>query len=289
MSQIARIAVAAAPVMIVLTQPAMAQGEAEWAESPQYFDASEVPAGQQTYTERQEMARIPTRWFHAARLAEGVSVQFGEEQHDFAAGDVLPQLVFMPDGTRSSAEIAYCTPRNRGENTTRSGLMGSLFGGSLWDSLARDATDTQYCLRDTDGDGTFDASFLVGEGEDDFIRGTPVANIGFEVADGAEVSGEDYVAVSAASVGRRHVEFRFTFVQQGHTLDFTNFSSGAYRAFSLSRESVRDGYPVAVDIAGMRFAITAHDRAADSVTVEWAVYDKPEQVMLPESYQRSFY
>lgn len=262
--------------------------EARWVESPQFFMASAIPTGEQVVLEGGVVFQAPSRWLLAGRLERDVTVTIADQQHVFLAAGVLPQLMFMPDGSQTSAEFAYCTPRNRGENSTRSGLGGALFGGSLWDSLARSLTDTQFCLRDSDGDGLLDASLLLGEGENDFVRGPAIDPVAVISANEAEISAEDHVRIKLTSVGRNHVEMALEIIQQGHNLDFTTLSSGPFFGSSLTRYRLTDAMPMQVDLFGIRFQITAFDRAANSATIRWSEITKPAQVIIPDNYSRTF-
>ena len=267
--------------------PAWADGGAEWQESPQYFRANETPDGEHSHVEGDVIASIPLRWLVAARLGSDVSFVVNDEEVAMAEGQTLPLLMFMPDGTRASAQLAFCTPRRRGENATRSGLGGALFGGSLWDSLAKDLTDTQFCLRDSDGDDLLDTTFLVGEGELDYVLGPDIEPLPMEVAEDAEISEEDMVRIRLHSVGRNRLEFGLELIQQGHNIDFTSVSALGASGHSLTSVDVRDGYPEMTEIFGMRFQITAHDRKANTASLRWFGGEQERPVMVPEGYRRT--
>jgi hypothetical protein len=281
-----------ATCLLAASQPTLAQDavvpEPSWIESPQFFIASATPTGAQVVLEGGVVFRAPARWLLAGRLERDVTVLIGDQQHTFAATDVLPQLLFMPDGTRASAELAYCTPRNRGENATRSGLGGVLLGGSLWDSLARSMTDTQFCLRDSDGDGLLDTSLLLGEGENDFVRGPGIDPVAVISANEAEISAADEVRIKLTSVGRNHVELALEIIQQGHNLDFTTMRSGPHSASNLTRLRLTDALPMQIDMLGIRFQITAFDREANTATISWSEAPKVAHVTIPDNYSRSF-
>lgn len=265
---------------------ATAQENAEWQESPQYFLANETPEGEHSYTEGELMVSVPLRWLVAARPTGDVSFTVNGEEVSIAQGEALPLLMFMPDGTRESAQAAFCTPRRRGENATRSGLGGVLFGGSLWDSLAKDLTDTQFCLRDSDEDDLFEATFLVGEGEQDHVLGEDIEPLAMEMVEDAEISDEDMVQIRLVSVGRRRVGFGLEVIQQGHNIDFTSIASFGASGQRLTSVDVRDGYPEQTEIFGMRFQITAHDRKANTVSVRWLREEEARPVLLPDNYRR---
>lgn len=261
---------------------------ASWVESPQFFIASATPTSEQVVLEGGVVFRAPARWLLAGHLERDVAVTIDDQEHVFLAADILPQLLFMPDGSQASAEFAYCTPRNRGENATRSGLGGALFGGSLWDSLARSMTDTQFCLRDSDGDGQLDTSLLLGEGDNDFVRGPAIDPVAVISANEAEISADDEVRIKLTSVGRNHVELALEIIQQGHNLDFTSMRSGQFFASSLTRYRLTDAMPMQVDMFGISFQITAFDRTANTATISWTESPKQTQVIIPDNYTRSF-
>lgn len=272
---------------IAIAAPVYAQDDARWLESPQFFFANELPSGTGTYAEDEVLVSIPARWLRAVRLQGDVTVEIGRKQHEFRSGDVLPQLLFMPDGTEASTEIAYCTPRNRGENSTRSGILGSLFGGTLTDSIARSSTDTQYCLQDLDGDGTFDASFLVGEGRNNFVRGGEISAPPYETADEAAISPEDEVRLIVDLVGSLGAAIRLEFIQQGHDLEFDEVTSGAFTARRDNLIAFAESGATEVQILSIMFQIVGNDVDDASITVNWIDVQKDIRVTIPDNYTRS--
>ncbi|MCL6249596.1 hypothetical protein M3P36_00840 [Altererythrobacter sp. KTW20L] len=275
--------------VVALTVPSgSALAGAKWREAAQVFAANAAPRGERTFTRGQEVVRLPLLWEHAVELDRDVDFAVGGEIGTLARGTVLPLVKFSIVGDGSDVVDIFCTPRRAGERALEGGMMGAMFGGVATRALVRSLTDSQRCLQDSDGDGLFDRTLVVGEGNNDYLLGPSLTPIAFQIRENVPVSEEDdAVVVTLRTVRRNSVHFLVDLVQQGKSRNFDTVTDGNYGTsrqlpFDASADATRSWR-----IYGMDLRLVEHNVSAGSVTLEFPTeVDAERYPSIPDRWQQ---
>ena len=279
---------AAAAALFAAPGSALAQRDRE--QSPQLFIPASGTGGEATYKVGDYVLRVPLVWARAAILTEGVTVTAGDRTETLAAGMALPDEILLEAEESKTFFTAFCTPRKAAERGLDGGLGGALFGGSLTRSLVRSATDAQFCLVDSDSDGKFDKSMLVGAGWGEVRTPRAITPVGFERRANVPISAEDEVRIQLRAVGKSQVGFRLEIVQQGNKRAFQYI--GGSNGVIATRDNwigTKKGLPQFGEIYGAEFEITAFDRAARTVTIRWLPVPRDRAMAIPDGFVIHWY
>ena len=249
--------------------PSEAVAGARWRETDQVFAANSSPRGERTFARNEEVLRLPLLWEQATVLDQSVNFAVGAEIGELSAGTVLPLVKFSAAGDGSDMVEIFCTPRRPGERSLEGGIMGAMFGGVATRALARSLTDTQRCLQDTDGDGSFDRTLIVGEGDNDFVIGPALDPFPYQVRSYVPISeSDDAVVITLRSVRRSGVRFQFDIIQLGEPRNFDSATDGTYGTVRDKSMSVPPSEGI-WQIYGVDLRYVASDASAARLTLDF--------------------
>ncbi len=267
-----RILVAVAPFLF--PQVAAAQST-WWEESPQVVRVNSGPRGEVTYRKGDDLVRLPLLWGNAAQIEAPVTFDFAGEKETIPANATLPLVQFRANGQQASTRKIYCTRSRITERIKSGGLMGI-----LQSKLINSLSDTQKCLEDTDNDGKLDRTLIIGEGDNDFTIGGPIAPLSFKTLGLAPIDGNgDYLELNLISVGKNKVQIWLGITRQGKALQFQRISSGGITSQRFTTLKTDGAGTNSFQIFGVRMDIVSIDPVAKTATIKWPD-DAPQDLVL---------
>lgn len=239
--------------------------DVKWEQAPTGFLANSAPRGTFDYQGRNaEIARIPLVWVEAARIDAPVTFTFGKETQTLSAGTSLPAVTLRNAAPGGQERLVYCTPSRVKEKVKTASLFAV-----LENSLVNSLSDSQKCLEDTDNDGTFDRTLMVGQGPNDMTTGIAIAPLPYAVVRNQPIGPKDYVVLKLAGVGKDSVTIEFAIYQDGKQKRFKKVVAGGYSAERMNRFKRVPDFGAPREIFGIRFVIVAADPQGKSVKIEW--------------------
>ena len=265
---------AALPVADLATSEAKLQ----WFQSPVLFFPGKMEPGQATVLENDRMFEAPLAWAISAKLGADVVIDTGTRQVALAAGDIVPQVVLKTKAGVDPRYTLFCTRNKITQKRVSSGIFDKLQFG-IEDSLR----DAQWCLQDTDGDGSFDTAVGLNDGNK-VSPAAPIAPVPYSISVAEPIpGGDDRITVKVTQVGKKDVVLVLSVTQMGKAMKFDTLQSGFHRASALTSLRYDGTTQGAASLLGMRFKVLSADRKANQATLEWqpAVRHPDEFVIIP--------
>jgi hypothetical protein len=253
-----------AAILVHLPQVAYAQST-WWEETPHVVLVNSGPRGEVTYRKGDDLLQLPLLWGDAARIEAPVTFDFAGKQETVPANSTLPLVRFRQFGQGTATRSIYCTRSRITERLKSGGLVG-IMTSKIMNSLK----DSQKCLEDTDNDGKFDRTLIIGEGDNDFKIGASIEPVSFVPMSLSQIEGEgDYLKLELTGVSKDKVFVGLRIKRNNEDLFFVDISSGGFYGRNRTPIKFDGSSEKRIEIFGIQFDVIAIDVASKTVKIRW--------------------
>ena len=232
----------------------------EWFQAPAVFLPGLTEPGRERVVENTVLLRAPLHWAISARLKGDVTIAGVGDPIELKDGDILPQVILRDGRGFDDRFTLFCTRSRIHQKSSGLDIMGSIINSMK---------DAQWCLQDSDSDGTLDLAVVLAAGAP-IKKAQDITPIPYEVRYGQQIPGDDsFVSFAFNHVGRKDVGLGLAVFQAGEAMVFDTLTSGVYRAKSQTMVRHRDVDEPTANILGIKFRVHYADRKENLAEIEW--------------------
>ena len=232
----------------------------KWFQSPAVFLPGLTEPGRERVVENTVLLRAPLHWAVSAKLGGDVTIAGIGDPVVLSAGDILPQVVLQKKRDLDDRFVLFCTRTRVHQKSSGLDIMGSILNSMK---------DAQWCLQDSNSDGTLDLAVVLAAGAP-IKKAQDITPIPYTVRYGQKIPGDDsFVAFSFDHVGRNDVGLGLTVIQAGEAMVFDTMRSGAYSARRQTMVRHRNVDAPTANILGVSFRVHHADRKENLAEIEW--------------------
>ena len=241
-----------------------------WEQAPTAFLPGLVKPGAKRVTESGVIAQGPLVWSMAAYLQGDVTIEGIGAPVVLKAGDVLPRTSLRTATGFDDRYALFCT-------TSRIRTEGKDIFSSMLDSFR----DAQWCLQDSDGNGTLDLAVALSAGAP-VKKAADIEPIPYEMRFGQEIPGDDsHVQFRLNRVGKKVVTLSISISQLGEIMQFDTLRSGRHNVRSFNSIKYEQGKPAQGSILGIEFDVTDANQKENWADIEWRPSPAGRREILP--------